>query len=186
MSKTISFRGGKAIASVVDSGGDPVTFPVFTLPATTRFIGDVGGDGNPSALYLAFTPTNTTVTINPTGENAVTFTNATARVSLCTADPISGSYFLFARARRKPGTTGAIAAQTIRIYIDDTPDKEFGLFNVEAAAEGADPVSGFVSCFYVANVGDSRMNLGATSLKVDVSAADSDLEIEITIAGYQD
>jgi len=30
------------------------------------------------------------------------------------------------------------------------------------------------------------MNLGATSLKVDVSAADSDLEIEITIAGYQD
>lgn len=183
MSKTLSFRGGKAVASVFSSTGAAIPFPVFTVPATTKVVGGTGGDGNPSALYVAFTPSDTTVTINPTGENAITFTNATGREYLCTTNPIVGAYFLFAKARRKPGSTGAIVAQTVTISLNSVT---VGVFNVAAATAGSDPVSGFVSSFFPGVAGDTRFDLQTYNLTVGVTAADSDLEIEITLIGYQD
>lgn len=176
MSKTVSFRGGKAIASVFASSGAAVPFPVFTLPTTYK---SVGTDGNPAALYAAFTPSSTSVTINPTGENAITFTNATASEYLCTNDPIAAAHFFAATARRKPGTTGAIAAQTVVITVNSV---EIGRFNVESAAASANPRVGFTSFFNVA--GDSRMTTDGQNIAVAVTAADTDLEIILFAAGY--
>lgn len=178
MSKTISFRGGKAVASVFSSTGAAIPFPVFSLPAANKLIAD---DGAASAVYAAFTPSNTTVTINPTAENAITFTNATGREYLCTSNAMAGAYFFAATARRKPGTTASMAAQTVIVSVNSV---EVGRFNVEAAAADATPRCGFVSFFNVS--GDQRLETAANSITVGVTAADPELEIVLWAVGYQD
>lgn len=178
MSKTISFRGGKAVASVASTG--PVPFPVFSLPATTVNVDVLTGGDVGSALYAAFTPhTGTTVTINPTGHNAITWTNATARKSLCSKDPIEAGLFLAATARRKPGTTASMVAQTVTITINSV---EIGRFNVEAAAANVNPRCGFFSTCQTEL--DNRILTNGLNISVGISTLDPELEIVLWVAGH--
>ena len=134
-----------------------------------------------AALAAAFTPSGTSVTINPTGFNAVTFTNATAREFICMDGHLlaEGLYFR-ASARRKPGTTGAIVAQTVVFTVNSV---EVGRFNVEAAAAGADPVCG---AFELTNtVADTRFDITTNNLVCGVTAADTDIEIFFLLFGNQ-
>lgn len=134
-----------------------------------------------AALSASFTPSGTSVTINPTGENAITFTNATARELACVDGHLLGEGLWFrASARRKPGTTGAIVAQTVVWTVNSV---EVGRFNVEAAAAGADPVCGF--CEIVNTAGDSRFDITTNNLVCGVTAADTDLEIFFLLFGNQ-
>ena len=124
-------------------------------------------------LSAAFTPTGTTVTINPTADDAITFTNAGPRESICigAASATTGRYFK-AGARRKPGTTGAIVAQSVVFTINSV---EIGRFTVKAADAYAEPESGFVELCSPA--ADARLDITTYNLICTCTAADTDIEI---------
>ncbi len=137
--------------------------------------------GANAAFSAAFTPSGTSVTINPTGDNAITFTNATAREFVCVDGHLLGEGLYFrASARRKPGTTGAIVAQTVVWTVNSV---EVGRFNVEAAAAGADPICGF--CEIVNTSSDTRFDVTTNNLVCAVTEADTDLEIFFLLIGKQ-
>ncbi len=133
-----------------------------------------------AVLEASFTPTGTSVTINPTATNAVTFTNGTAREFVCVGGHLiaEGLYFR-ASARRKPGTTGAIVAQTVIFTVNSV---EVGRFYVQAAAAGADPVCGWID-YSTGGVADARFDITTNNLVCGVTAADSDLEIFFKLLG---
>lgn len=176
MSKTISQRGGTIVADLDHTGGLTAKFPAFPIPGITIPI-----NGGPAcSLYCAFTPSASTVSINETGENAITFTGATAREYVSSAfGSITEGHFFAATAQRKPGSTGDIAAQTVVVYQEvGGTDDELGRFNVEAALAGANPVCGFFVCANV--VGEER--IGITDITITCTS-DADLEIQLWIIG---
>lgn len=124
-------------------------------------------------LAMAFTPTGTTVTINPTADDAITLTNAGPRESICigAAAATTGRYFK-AGARRKPGTTGAIVAQTVIFTVNSV---EIGRFTVKAAAAYADPESGYVELCSPA--ADARLDITTYNLTCAITTVDTDIEI---------
>lgn len=139
--------------------------------------------GVPCHVALAFTPTGTSITVNPTADDAITVTGGTAReyISLSGAIIASAHHFR-AGARRKPGSTGAIVAQLVTFTINSI---ELGRFTVLAAAAGEDPVSG--SFEMVSPTPDARYALfsgGASrDMTIAVTAVDSDLEIFFEMSG---
>lgn len=130
-------------------------------------------------LAASFTPTGTSVTVNPTADDAITFTNGTAREYIClNGHVISDAKHVRAGARRKPGTTGAIVAQTVTFTINSV---ELGRFTVLAADASTDPISGSIEI--VTPAGDSRWGLVGRDLTIGVTAADADLEIFFSMSG---
>lgn len=68
-------------------------------------------------LYALISPngTDTSAAISISGANEVTVDNATAILAQCENDALETLHYLRVRARRRSGSTGAIAAQTIRL-----------------------------------------------------------------------
>lgn len=155
------------------NGGTPITAINSGIASVTRTDAD-------SLLAVAFTPTNTTVTINPGGEDSVAITNGTIRECCCVNGHNMASAYLFrAGARRLTGQTGAIVDQTVVFTINSV---EVGRFTVLAVGAGSDePVSGFIYVF--SPTADTRFALATYNLVATVTAADSDLEIFVEIVG---
>lgn len=125
---------------------------------------------------LAFTPTSTSCSIgvDSGGLNVsnVSTPGASVIVGIGLNDALP--FHIRTYARRKPGTSGAIVAQTV-IIKDGADSVELGRFQVAAAAAGADPVSGWLDLPIFT---DSRWTLGdGESLTVKVTAVDTDFEI---------
>lgn len=132
-----------------------------------------------AVLAVAFTQTNVSATIDPTADNAVTVTNGTAREFLCIGGHaiVTATYFR-ASARRKPGSTGAIVANTVEFVIDSA---SVGKFDVLAAAAGVDPICGSVEMVYPG--GDIRFDITAEIISVTLAFVDADLEVFFEIIG---
>lgn len=135
-------------------------------------------------LAISGTPTGTTGTFG-LEDGIVSSSNFTRR-----ADKGVGAGFdtalpfhVRAWARRKPGTTGAIVAQTV-ILKNQAASVELARFEVLAAAAGEEPVSGWIDKPFPA--GDTRWTLGNTeTLAFAVTAVDTDLEIVLEIYGQE-
>ena len=154
------------------NGGTAITAVNIAIASVSRT------DAN-SILSIAFTPTSTTVTVNPGGEDSVAITNGTIRECCCVnGHNMASAYMLRASARRKPGTSDTIVAQTVVMTINSV---EVGRFNVLAAAGGADPVAGF--CYVFTPEADTRFALISHNLVFTVTAADPDIEIYCEIVG---
>lgn len=102
-------------------------------------------------LVLAWTPTATDVTI--VADGAVTVVGGTVRIQACNYTeemPAAKLRHLRVFARRKPGSTGAIAAQVITFGGSDGETiNEMGRIQVLAAAAGEDPVCDFFDQSFV-------------------------------------
>lgn len=133
------------------------------------------------AIGAAFTPSSTSVTINPTATDAITFTNGSAREFIAIgATSLTAAKFFVLGARRKPGTTGAIAAQTIAFVINSVT---LATIKVSAAAAGADPAVGCAILCTPDDAADSRFSVASQDITVNVTAADTDLEIFFLMIG---
>lgn len=68
-------------------------------------------------LFAAFSPDGVTLSANGFfgGANLLTIEDVTVRLAKCEGDGIGDIRFLRLQARRKPGSTGAISAQTVRL-----------------------------------------------------------------------
>lgn len=139
-------------------------------------------------LFTSFTPSGTTVTLAFSTSDApmpsrVEVTGATTRVNFCEGTALNTIRAFVAYARRKPGTTGAIAAQTVKFQgWNGSAYEEVARLNVLAAAAGADPVSDFL--YLPKAAGDSRFYFAAAHpFKVLVDAADTALEIVVEAYG---
>lgn len=143
--------------------GDPV--PVLSSP-----VGHLG---------LSLTPTATTVFIGIDGP--VSVTGASVRLSSqvgLAAPGYADVRHIRVWARRKPGTTGALAAQIIQFGKGDgvTLEAEIGRINVLAAAAGEDPVADFFDLPCVG--GHANFAIGTSDgFQIDLTAVDTDLEI---------
>lgn len=132
-----------------------------------------------AVLAASFTPSGTTVTINPTADNAITFTNATAREYIClSGHSITGAYYFRAGARRKPGTTGAIAQQAVVFTVNSV---EVGRFTIGAAAASTDPFCGHVEL--TSPILDARFDITTDHLIATFTEADSDIEVFFELLG---
>lgn len=154
------------------NGGTEITSIGLSIAPVTK------ADAN-ALIAVAFVATNTTVTINPQGEDSVSITNGTINTCCC----INGQNMLtgnmvVASARRLGGTTAAIAAQTVILSIGGV---EIGRFAVAPAAISANPVCGFH--YYFSPAADARMDLVANNLVLTVTAAEPSLQIFVEILG---
>ncbi len=132
-----------------------------------------------TVLEMAIVPTDVSITVNPSGTDAVTLTNATMTRRVCIGgESMAGAYVFRAFARRKQGSTGAIAAQVLTFTINSV---EVGRFTVASAAASVDPISGSIEL--VSPTLDTRFNLATYNLIIGATAADADLEIVFTIIG---
>ncbi len=129
-----------------------------------------------ACFSTAFTPSGTTVTMYYDA-NGLVFTGATARINAPFGADFAAIRHFRAFARRKPGTTGSISAQTVKVQgWNGSAYEELARFNVSAAAAGAEPVSDYLDL--PKHAGDTRYYFGsAHPLKFIVDSADSDLEI---------
>lgn len=85
-------------------------------------------------------------------------------------------------ARRKPGTAGAIVAQTISVYKTSAGGTLLGTITVGAAAAGAEPVSDIFEKEF-RNIGITPIGTGANPLFFTCTAADTDLEVVVLALG---
>lgn len=175
MPSIIKSRGARVAPNILSAGGTNPGIPEFVFPGVSQDLTAA------SALYAAFTMTGTSGTLASTSEGVITPTNCTLRESYNTKPHIGGAVLLAATARRKPGTTGSIAAQSVVFTVNSV---EIGRFSVPATSAGLDPECGYV-CFYN-SAGDTRVDLATYSLTIGVTAADPDLEIVVWIVGNQD
>lgn len=153
------------------------------IPINTEFQGGISANADGGVLCVAFTPGNTTSTVNLSDADSIGITGATAREFTClpgATGTIEGAYLFRASARRKPGTTGAIVAQNVVISVNTV---EIGRFPVLAANAGEDPVVGYVEFFCPTATGDTRVNLALNALSFAITAVDSDLEIFFEVIG---
>lgn len=175
MSRTASYRPGVLKTDVtLTNGATRVLPPNVNLPPRdwTNCSCMVGG---------CFTPSGTSVTINPTGTDAISITNGTFResVGIGSTAMASAKYFVLG-ARRKPGTTGAIVAQTITFVINSVT---LATIKVASAAASADPVAGYVILTAPDEAPDTRFDITANDIVIGCTAADTDLEIFFLIIG---
>lgn len=133
-------------------------------------------------LVMGLTPTATTVTVGVDGPAEVVGAdlNTFAQGGISS---IGALRHLRVWARRKAGSTGTIAAQTIIFGGTDGPAMvEMGRIKVAAAAAGADPVSDvFDQSFHAGHANFSNGLVGVFML--NLTAADPDLEIVLEIYG---
>lgn len=134
------------------------------------------------AIGCALTPSGTSVTVNPTGTDAITFTNATVTEPFIAigSTAFAAAKFFILGARRKPGTTGAIAAQTIAFVINSVT---LATIKVAAAAAGADPEVGYAILCTPDSAADTRFSIASQDITINVTAADTDLEIFFLMIG---
>ena len=136
-------------------------------------------------LRTAFTPTATTVLL--CYEGGYTFTGATARGIASTGADIESAKLRHLRlwARRKPGTTGTIAASTIAFGASDGVEMtQMGLIKVAAAASGEEPVSDVFDMSF----GNGHLNFTMSSSEpfmLQLSAVDPDLELVLEAYGTE-
>ena len=157
--------GNDGITGVVLNNGRPAP---FATEATFVF-------------GLTFTPTATSCTFGP-DSGALIFTNISIAANVIVGTGLNDAlpFHFRAYARRKPGTSGAIVAQTV-IIKDGAGSVELARFQVAAAAAGADPVSTWVD---IPSIGDSRWTLGdGEALTVTITAVDTDFQIIIEAIG---
>jgi len=132
-----------------------------------------------SVISASFTPTATSITIAPTGPNSITFTGATPREYLSlNGESLAAGFYFRASARRKPGTTGAVAQQEVIFTIDSV---EVGRFTVQGSDQSVDPICGSIEL--ADPNGDTRFNVTTADIEISVSSADSDLEIFFELVG---
>lgn len=155
------------------NGGTPIT-------AIDVAIASVSRTDATSIFAVAFVATNTTVTLNPQGEDSVAITNGTIRECCCVGgQSMATAYMLRASARRKAGTTLAILAQTVVVTVNAV---EVARYAVLAAGVSADPVCGYAYWFNPA--ADARLALVTPwDVVFTVTAADASLEYFIEIVG---
>lgn len=140
----------------------------------------LNGSTLPSAhLICAFTPSATTITINFNGADTLAISGGTARISSAVGAGIANDTPFHVRlwARRKPGTTGAIVAQTITLKGGSSGANTLGSIRVAAAAAGADPVCDFLDLPCVASGNTNHTFDSTDKVTITVTAADTDLEI---------
>lgn len=165
-------------------------------PSVTARLFDADGitgitlnNGVPSALQisgtfvlaLSFTPTATTCQFGlSSGVVASAGLTLAAKKLVGAALNTAQPFFIRCFARRKGGASGSIAAQTI-ILKDSGDAVELGRFQVEAAAAGAAPRSGWLA---LPILSDSRWTLGDDdNIIVKTTAVDPDLEIVFEAVG---
>lgn len=154
-------------------GISSVDFPGLGAP---RRLHDTGFTGH---LVCAFTPTGASVTLAFDGTDALAITGGTARVTSVVGQGLDAALPFHVRlwARRKPGTTGAIIAQTITLKGGASAANTLGKIFVEAAAAGAHPVCDFLDIPRYA-AGDSQHTWDSTdTVVITCTGADTDLEI---------
>ncbi len=132
---------------------------------------------------LALTPTAGTVKLTAP-DNILTITDGTIRVDSQDAiDPPNASNlrYLCVWARRKPGSTGAIAAQTIQFGGSSVGNsiQEMGRIHVAAAAAGEEPVSDVFCQQYLS--GHSLFTCSDTQEFYIIFSAGADTDIELVI-----
>lgn len=174
MPSAVSFRPGKLVDNILaTAGATRVALPAFAL---------LPYDWAPNcAIAAVFTPTGTSVTLNPTAADAITITNGTLREYVAVgATSMADAVCLIAFARRKPGTTGTIASQVVTITINSVA---IGRFKVAATSGSEDPASGTLLLLSPSDNADDRITLGTNDLVVGVTAADPDLEIVFIALG---
>lgn len=133
-------------------------------------------------LALAFTPTATSGSFSVTA-GVLTATGATVRLKAVVNDGIdtSAPYTLRVFARRKPGTTAAIAAQLITIK-DSTGTIKLAEVYLSSALANAEPVSDFIDVPR-AN-GDTRWSLSTgQNLLFTVTSVDASVEVVVELVG---
>lgn len=133
-------------------------------------------------LLCAYSPTGTTASINFTSGVAdnVSISGGTARVKSAVGTGLdnTAAFIVGLFARRKPGSTGAITAQTLTLKGGSGAANTLGKVYVAAAAAGAEPVSDFLYLPRFAQPGDSLHTWSATDpVVITNTAADTDLEI---------
>jgi len=151
------------------TGATAVAFQTGTPPP-------VISEGLTACFSTAFTPSGTTVTMYYS-EPAMVFTGAAARINAAFGATFAAIRHISVWARRKPGTTGSIAAQTVKLQgWNGSAYEEVARINVSAAAAGAEPVSDYLSL--PKHAGDTRYYFGsAHPFKFIVDSADPDLEL---------
>lgn len=117
---------------------------------------------------------------------ALVWGNATVRLDHLFGSSFSEINAFILGARRKPGTTGAIAAQSILVEgWDSVGYEKIGHIEVSAVAadDEADPESDFI--FIPRHNGDTHLGVDDAShpIKFSFDAADTDLEIFLKIWG---
>jgi hypothetical protein len=127
----------------------------------------------------AFATSGTGITITPgISQPAISGAGATVLKALSSNGyTISSLRALLVFARRRPGTSGSIAAQTVTIRADDAAGTILGTIEIPAAAAGADIVS---DLFY------KEWNVTAATISAIhlVHTADTDVEFMVAMAGH--
>lgn len=135
-------------------------------------------------VSLALTGTGTTVTAGH-AYGTMTLTAATARINASGGTEFTRARYLRVWARRKPGATGAIAAQKICVKCwDGSTLTEIGRIYVSAVAAGTEePICDPLDIIR-SNTVDPLINfLAAHPLNLVYDAVDSDLEVCIEAYG---
>lgn len=143
-------------------------------------------------MAFALTPTSTTVTIAHMVDSGISglyaLTGATARlVSTSGADDVVAANLKHLRvfARRKPGTSGAMVAQSV-IFGGTAAGSmaEIGRISVLANSGTGEPDSDFYDQSFVN--GHSRFTADETTpFRITITAVDTDLELVVAIFAQQ-
>lgn len=171
----IRSRGARVTSAVFSNGQTDAGIPDIVFPNIEDDLASA------SAVYAAFTMTSTSGTLTCSTEGVITPSGCTLREYYNIKPLAADAVFFAATARRKPGTTGSIAAQNVVISVNSV---EVGRFAVAAASAGLDPGVGHI-VFYN-SAGDARVNLATYPFTIGVTAADADLEIVLWMVGNQD
>lgn len=142
-----------------------------------------GGTAVNSLTMAVCTPKDTTFVINAPAD---AFSNPTVddvadadlNYTFGQGDGIGNIRGLLAFVRRKPGTTGAIIAQSVTIRKNDGSGTVLGGFTSAAAVASADPSSGLVWQEW-----PTATVTGITALHVTCTGADTDVEIVLIAFG---
>lgn len=141
-------------------------------------------------MALAFTPTSTTVTFHndTSGEGLYSITGGTVRLaSTRGSEDVAADKLKHLRvfARRKPGTTGAMVAQTVVFGGSSSGAMaEIGRLDVLANSGTGEPDSGFFDQAFVA--GHTRFTANSTNpFRITVTAVDTDLELVVVMFAQQ-
>lgn len=158
-------------ASIAYVTGHPVPLTIESLTA---------------CMSTAFTPSGTTVTMSFYYDDtvpALVFSGATPRISFAAGVAFAAIRHYRVWGRRKPGSTGSIAAQTVKLQSwDGSAYVEVARIGISAAAAGAEPVSDYLDV--PKHAGDSRFYFDAAHpFKFIFDSADSDLEIVFEAEG---
>lgn len=157
---------------------------LYGSDGVTKYVPGLGGPSSyqftdaDAWVSLALTGTGTTVTVGH-AYGSMSLTNADARINASGGTNFTSARVLRVWARRKPGATGAIAAQKVVVKCwDGAALTEVGRIYVAAVAAGTEePICDPLDIIR-SNTADSLINfLAAHPLNLIYDAVDSDLEV---------